>query len=239
MIQGSHYVEYNQLALISVPESTDTYMPVKHKELADRLKTIGQNILKGFKFSGEEYVLARYGKHMFGLHNYSNSWTSKLGLNLSIGFRNSYDKMIAVSVLVGGNVVVCGNLIFLGDIEIIRKHTIHVWDDITQLAQSMIMRHESRFDKIVADIEKMREIKLTNLQAFETLGVLYSRNCLSPRQLTKARNLWLKPEHKEFEPRNLWSLYNNCTEALKTTPAQKRINRHSKLHKCIELYHLS
>ena len=237
--QGSHYVRYKQLNLITVPHSTDTYRTVTHKDLADRLRTIGQDILRDFKLTSESYITARYGKHMFGLHNYSNGWGSGLGLNLSIGFCNSYDKTIAIGILVGGNVSICNNLVFAGNIEVIRKHTMHVWGDISQLAKSAIMKYKNQFDKIVADAEKMQAIKLKDIQAFETLGVLYGYKCLSPRQLTKARDLWLEPEYTEFEPRNLWSLYNNCTEALKTTPAQKRIERQCWLHKCVESYHLS
>ena len=50
------------------------------------------------------------------------------------------------------------------------------------------------------------------------------------KQLQKAKKEWFKPSHEEFDSNTLWSLYNACTESLKTTPPNKILERHISLH---------
>ena len=39
-----------------------------------------------------------------------------------------------------------------------------------------------------------------------------------------------EPEHREFKPRNAWSLYNSVNQALKTSPVNEIMERHRALH---------
>ena len=46
--RGAEKVTKDQLDLIPVPEATDSYQPVSHYHLADKLTTIGQDILTDY-----------------------------------------------------------------------------------------------------------------------------------------------------------------------------------------------
>lgn len=48
------------------------------------------------------------------------------------------------------------------------------------------------------------------------------------------KDQWLKPNHQEFAPRNAWSFYNACTEALKTCPPVTIMEKHIQLHRAFQ-----
>src|SRR5512135_1718375 len=96
--RGGHTVTKDELAFIPVPEATESYLPVPHNHLAETLSIIGQDILKGFTLHKEQYALARDGNQLFALHTYKASHAE---LGLSIGFRNSYDKSMAIGIAIG------------------------------------------------------------------------------------------------------------------------------------------
>jgi hypothetical protein len=52
---------------------------------------------------------------------------------------------------------------------------------------------------------------------------------LKPRQVAKALKQWNNPPNA-FASRSMWSLYNACTEALKSTPPNRILESHIKLH---------
>ena len=53
---------------------------------------------------------------------------------------------------------------------------------------------------------------------------------IKPRQLTQTLREWRNPIHDEFKERNVWSLYNAMTSALKSTPPNKIMEKHIDLH---------
>lgn len=228
--KGGNVATKDDLALVPIPEATDSYIPVPHNHLADTLSTIGQDILNGFSLEKEQYALARNGNQMFGVLVFKNS-DNELGL--SIGFRNSYDKSMAVGIAVGAEVFVCDNLAFTGDITILRKHTANVWSSLEDTAISTLYRSRKNFHKIAEDAEVLKERALDNKKAFRMMGLLFGRNVLTPRQLPVVKKEWLTPSHMTFMPRNMWSFYNACTEALKSCPPVLIMEKHIALHNMV------
>ena len=137
---------------------------------------------------------------------------------LSVAFRNSYDRSMAVGIAIGASVFVCDNLALCGDIVVVKKHTKNVWTELEDTAIATLYKSQHRFEQIIADAETLKGWALTDDDAFRTMGYLFGNDIISPRQLTVVKDEWLKPEHQEFQPRNMWSFYNACTEALKSCP---------------------
>jgi hypothetical protein len=54
---------------------------------------------------------------------------------------------------------------------------------------------------------------------------------IEPRQFMKVSREWRKPQHEEFEPRNMWSLYNAFTEVYKGLQVHEVMDRHIQLHR--------
>ena len=228
MHQGGDYCSLDDLRTIPLPKETRTYKPVSHYDLAVNLGEVSGGLLRGYQLDKAQYGLAREGNQMFGIHSYRNGISSSMGL--SIGFRNSYDKSMSVGIAIGASVFVCDNLALTGEIAIMRKHTANVWSDLEELTITTIYRSQHNFSKIVEDAETMAERYLSNDNAFRLLGLLYGNDVISPRQIPSVKREWLNPSHDEFEDRNVWSFYNACTEALKSTPPNKIMEKHISLH---------
>lgn len=225
--RGGHLVTKDELALVPIPEATGSYIPVPHNNLADTLSTIGQDILSGFVLHKEQYALAREGNQLFGVHVFKNTHSE---LGLSIGFRNSYDKSMAIGIAIGAEVFVCDNLALTGDITIMKKHTANVWQGLEDAAISTLYRSQKNFEKIVADSESMRGVTIGDDEAFRMIGLLFGHGILSPRQLPVVKNEWMNPSHDAFKPRNIWSFYNAATESLKSCPPIMIMEKHIQLH---------
>ena len=226
-VEKGERVDHESLKTVPVPVATESYQPVLHNELADMVRTIGQDILHDFTFYKEQYALAREGRQMFGIHTYQNG-SNEMGL--SIGFRNSYDKSLSIGIALGASVFVCDNLAFTGDVMLFRKHTSNVLEDLHQLILSAVYSQKSNFLDIQKDSDKLKQVDMDDDRAFKMMGLLYGRGIMSPRQLPVILHEWLHPGYEDFKPRNAWSLYNACTEALKTAPPQHVMEKHIRLH---------
>ena len=225
---GGKQVSRADLDLIPLPEATDSYTPVSHYHLTERIATISRDILTDYTLIGEQYALARQGQQMFAYLQFKNA---EKDMGLAIGYRNSYDRSMSVGLAVGASVFVCDNLALTGDIAIMKKHTKNIWTTLEDLAISTIYRSQKNFQQIVCDAGQMKEMNLTDRQGFELMGYLFGTGTISPRQLTVVRDQWLKPKHEDFQPRNAWSFYSACTEALKTCPPTAAMEKHIELHK--------
>jgi hypothetical protein len=151
-------------------------------------------------------------------------------MGVSIGIRNSYDKSMSIGVALGGRVFVCDNLCISGEIKIVRKHTPSVWEAIENMAIATLYRHAPAWEAMQGDMKAMQRQAITHHHGHELLGVMIGQGVLSPRQIPMAYKEWDKPSMPAFEPRNVWSLYNSCNQALKTSPVDQILERHRLLH---------
>jgi hypothetical protein len=225
--RGSVKATRDELDLIPVPPSTETYQPVSHHDLATKLVTIGHDILTDYTLIGENYGLARNGQQLFAVLKFKKG-DSDMGL--SVGFRNSYDKSMSVGFCCGASVFVCDNLALHGQIAVMKKHTKHIWTELEDLAITTLYKSQHTYQQIVTDGETMKSQVLDDDTAFGLLGYLFGHDILSPRMLPVVKDNWLKPQHEEFKARNTWSFYNAATEALKAAPPQSVMERHIALH---------
>ena len=226
--KGAEPATIEQLAMIPLPQETRSYKPVAHHELANMLSSMAGNLLPEFTLSSTQFGLASDGAKMFGVHTFKNGDSA---LGLSIGFRNSYDRSLSVGIAVGAQVFVCDNLMLTGDLTVLRKHTSNVHADIDGLALSAIYRSRSAFNQIKADAEVMKQIPMSDDEAYRMLGLIYGRGIINPRMIPVVKKEWLEPSHDAFEERNLWSFYNAVTESLKSSPPQSIMERHLAIHK--------
>ena len=226
-----------QIENVKTPDKTKTYQPVTHMELINLVKEQAHRSLRGYDFIDESYGVSpksgeTFGQKLFGVLTYRHQDFEPgiSGMDFSIGVRNSYDQSLAAGFCVGTKVFVCDNLCFSGDIRVSRKHTGDALSDLQSLVSNAMMIAPGKHRSIEHDAELMRDYELTNDQAYAILGVAYGREVLKPRQLLRAREAWNKPPQKEFEDRNLWSLYNSMTEALKSSTVREVLETHSFAH---------
>lgn len=229
--RGGQKVEKADLDLVLLPEATESYSPVSHYQLSERILTISQDLLKDYVLIGESYALARNGQQLFAVLNFQAGETDQMAL--SVAFRNSYDRSMSVGIAIGASVFVCDNLALHGEIAVMKKHTKNVWASLEDTAISALYHAQHRFQKLIVDSQTLQARPLDDLQAFQMMGLLFGKEIVSPRQLSVLKDEWLHPSHEEFQPRNAWSFYNAATHSLKTCPPQIVMEKHSKAHDCI------
>ena len=234
---GAQKVLLSDLSKVPLPKETRTYKPVSHFDLVANTTSMGDMFLQnqGYELESQNYALGRKGKHMFFNLNYKKLTTvGKENTGLTIGGRNSYDKSTTIGIAVGMRVFICDNLAFSGDqVTYLRKHTGNVYEDLEVILMRTMKNADTEFKRMDLESQAMKEVSLTNNDAYRNLGVLFGNNILTSRQLPVACNEWKKPQHDAFKERNMWSFYNACTEALKSSPPKDMLTRHVKLHKTL------
>ena len=237
---GSQQCSLEELLAVETPPKTETYTPLNHYDFALNTLTIASDLLKGYQFDGDSYALSSDGQKMFGVLTYRNVSEQYSDLKIAIGMRNSHNKEFSAGVTVGSSVIVCDNLIFSGDLTVMRRHQgENMHDDLESQIVTAIYKSQHRFDEISGDAKKMKQVPMRRQEKFQYLGILTGEGVLSPTQSSKAyREIW-EPSYEEFTSDSLWSGYNAATEALKSSPPQDVIKRHSKLHEITRRLYLN
>ncbi len=226
--RGSQLVTRDQLDLVPMPEATESYIPVSHYHLAEKILSLSSEILRDYTLSGESYAISRSGSQLFALINFKRE---RAELGLSVAFRNSYDKSMSLGIAVGGQVFICDNLMLHGEIAVMKKHTKNVWIEFEDIAIASLYKSQRNYEKAVEDSARLKGIPLKNDDAYRLMGMLYGHGVVSPRQLTTLKAEWLHPSHEEFSERNKWAFFNATTEALKSTPPVSIMEKHVRAYR--------
>ncbi|WP_020403851.1 DUF932 domain-containing protein [Gracilimonas tropica] len=230
---GSRRCSLEQLLTIPEPEKTKSYTPLNHYDFAVNILTIASDLLKGYRFDRDSYALSSDGQKMFGVITFRkiNPGPDE-ELKVAIGLRNSYNKTMSAGLVIGSTVLVCDNLVFSGDIKVMRKHQGEdMHEDLHDQIVTAIYKSQHNFHQISEDVQAMKNRTMTQKQKYEFIGLLTGEGVLSATQSSAAyKELW-KPSHEEFKVDTLWAGYNCATEALKSSPVHQIIQRHSALHK--------
>jgi hypothetical protein len=233
----SNAVTVEELKEIELPEKTDSYQPVSHVDFIDNVKSIASKMLPTRSLDSERYGTAREGNQLFGTMTFKNIAEEGMTLSemtddigLSIGIRNSYDKSMSLGLAVGATVFVCENLMITGEVTVMRKHQGAILDELSTLIFKALNDAENKFTTLHADSQAMKDIYISNNDAYSMMGRLYGHGVISERQLPVVKNEWKKPSHEVFNTGTAWTLYNAGTEALKKTAPMHRMNKQIMLH---------
>ncbi len=223
---GARKITREELMEIPVPEGTRTHQPLSHYQIIEVLEeALSFRYLKVIR---DEYAVSVDGMKMFGVMDLNLEFT---GCRFSIGLRNSNDKSMRLALTAGYRVFVCDNMAFSGDFSpLLHKHTrkLELYDAIS-VAVDRIHR---AFEPMKQQVQAMRESVLTE----EEVKLLIYRAFLDrnirgvPRHLMPVvHDLYFKPQHEAFVPRNLWSLSNAFTSAFKKLAPTKQFEATARL----------
>lgn len=223
---GAARVTPAMLYEVPVPVSTETYQAVSNEKLVTFVKDRVEKLF-GFEVSSEEYCLARKGNHMFGLLGYDVG----LDHSFAIALKNSYDYTMRVAVAGGGQVNVCSNTCISGDSFVeMRRHTKNVWKTFTKgFDQNLEVMYKDFLD-MMTEFDGLKNEEITQIEGYELIGVMRGLNKLKPQQETATFEAWNNPPQEEFAPRNLFSLYNACTEGLKRNKPNEAVESLAGVH---------
>ena len=123
----------NEIILAPIPTETNSYKPVPNEVLINEVQE--QLYKANMRIVNKRYNANANLTQMFATYEIEANDSEQ---RLMVGFRNSYDKSLAVGLVAGSSVIVCSNLMFKGDIKILRKHTTNVFRDLDGLINNTI-----------------------------------------------------------------------------------------------------
>jgi hypothetical protein len=207
---GARVVSREDLALVPVPPATKTWFPLGHASVLDTVeKTLGE---AGFAIRRSQLSLSRSDCRFFGVLDLES--TIATGVSLAVGIRNSVDKSLPIGFCAGTRVFCCDNLAFHSEIVVARKHTRFGSD-----------RYSEALAKAVSGLTQFREAEAARIKRFQYTEIpdtvaesmmlrAYERDIISNRLLPRVIQEWRQPGLEDFQPRNLWSLFNCFTGVL-------------------------
>jgi hypothetical protein len=199
------------LTELPTPRSTATHVPIPHTAVVEALvQTLSH---RHIGVVGEEFAVSSDGMEMFGVLDLETSFD---GCRFAIGIRNANNKRFRLACTVGLRVFVCHNLAFRGDYTpVLAKHSRRF--SLEDALSIGVDRMQRNFDPMRLQVERWRVQQLSTETAKLRIYQAFIEGDLDvPKHLARrVHDLYFSPQHKEFEPRTIWSLSNAFTSAFK------------------------
>lgn len=200
-----------ELALVPTPAGTDTHKPIPHIQVVNSL-------IEGLDFrhinvTHEEYAVDTTGAKLWGILTLNAGID---GANFAIGLRNSHDRSMRLSMVVGLRVIVCYNGMFRGDFEpVAAKHSKNF--NLQDAIAVGIDRMQRGFEPMRTIVDRWRGSQITDATAKLIVYQAFIEDDLdAPKHLARVvHRHYFEPGYEEFRPRTMWSLTNAFTSAFK------------------------
>lgn len=209
---GAHQVPREELHRVTMPRRTATWQPVPHHDLLNLIE--GTLPRYGMRVVEQAHAITHDGMRYFGLLQIANG-SSHSDYSWVLGLRNSHDKRLPAGLVLGSQVFVCDNLSFHGEIQISRKHTSRIMNDLPGLVHDAVGQLSNNWHHQDRRIERFKETELTPLAVHDLTIRALDAGVICGSMVPKLLAEYRHPRHPEFQPRNLWSYHNACTETLK------------------------
>jgi len=224
---GGEAVTRETLAAVPVPQATATHNPIPYPKIIDHVYERIDTLL-GVEVKTESYGLAHKGQQMFAILTLNSE---QLAFDACIGLRQSLNKSLALGYVGGARVFVCDNLAFNGaTARYVRRNTKNCWRDFTVMLDEALMATWADFDAMCGDFQVLEAIDCDTQRGYELLGRFVGEGNVPWSQARKAMLAWQTPPHQEFAARNLYTLYQAVTEALKSGSVSDTFHRHANTH---------
>lgn len=211
------------LAEVDTPPATDTWRPVPHFELAERLvSSLGD---RGIAVLRDEYCThGPRGERLFGVLDLAVSGLDTADYRMALGLRASNDRSMAIQAIAAARVFVCDNMAFSGSsgsVMLRRKHTSGL--DLGRELPPAVETFLERSGAFRLDLDRMRDHALTDGRAKEVILDAFAGDApvLPVRLFKLVVDLYFRDDlqREKFPDRSLWSLDNTFTEAVKVLKA--------------------
>jgi|SRR6056300_491362 len=210
---GTKRIDFSEVKSVQTPEKTESWQPIGHAFLVDRVQNQIQE--NGWEIVDTYHSLHRFGQRYFGLFHVKNTGSDKDDRGTILGLRNSHDKCFPAGLCMGNAPFVCSNLIFTNEVTLARRHTKNILTDLSQVIARTLGKMTETWASDEKRIEAYKEYELGNEQAHDLVIRAYQNGAISKGKIADVVEQWHKPEHDDFSPRNMHSLYNGFTHVLK------------------------
>ena len=217
-----------------LPPATRTYGPVQNEKL---YRIVKRRITEmGYDIIGE--IFQSSNKNQIMLCKFVIRTPDSIHLDKTIAILNSYDKSRSINIASGATVAVCSNGMFWGsECNFKRKHHSNIWDDVLVAVDSQLETLDETMAKLNAFYAYAKHDRISANMIAALAGRLYFKDILSPYMLSDLKkeihtsvNFKMSiNEAGELIGGNVWDFYNNCTQAMKRTPAAQYTKKYSML----------
>ena len=230
---GANLVKRREVEAVTTPRSTATWNPIPHVQL---IRTVEQTLAATKLTVGTfAHSLSHGGNRYFGLMEIQNGENAD-DYCLVLGLRNSHDKRFPAGVVAGASVFVCDNLSFSGEVKLARKHTKFIGRDLPTLVEHGINRMIGKWRDQRTRFSAYKEKRVNDPTVHDLVIRAVDAGVCSNRLIPDVLHQWRRPEHEQFQPRNVWSLFNAFTAALKDGSLPELPNRTTTLHGLLDSY---
>ena len=253
--KGSGVVTMKEAFGIQVPDATKTYTPVPNEELWKMLQQTAQ--ARGLQLGTPSLGVAQKGQRLFGSVEITNQDLLDGAGRLMLCFRNSYNRTMSVGICFGSKVFVCSNMCFTGYTsegedavgQVHHRHQSNVFDGL-QVRLNSALDKFSIFKSYQDDFyNRLQEIELEDAQAHDLIinsvraEAITAKDCFTVAEEWAFQGRGAQNEaeqdrwHKEFAPRNAWSLFNAFTEVHKGFQKKNPIDANFRSIKMNNFFH--
>jgi hypothetical protein len=229
---GAEAVELDQVKKVKTPRATSTWNPIPHHQL---IQTVQRTLATTRLTIGTSaHSLSHDGARYFGLMEIHGRKTSA-DYCWVLGLRNSHDKTFPAGIVAGASVFVCDNLSFSGEVKFARKHTRFINRDLPQLTERAIGLLLAKWHDQDKRIAAYKESAIDDADAHDLIIRACDVGVMSNRLIPAILHEWREPRHEEFHERDVWSLFNSFTEALKAGNLAELPKRTEALHGLLDV----
>lgn len=220
---GASKITRADLALLPVPPATETFKPIPHAELIERIEdTLAY---RHIRIEAEEYATSPNGQKLFGLLELSLETSD---VRFALGLRTSNDKSMRLAMCAGYRVFVCDNMALNGEFRpLVAKHTknLELQDSLTVA----IDRTQRYFDPLAKRIEEWKTRKIDNAYAKTAIyNAFLASNIKAPvKLLPDVHDYYFNDDR--FPEGTFWSLSNAFTSAFKQLKPAKQYEATARL----------
>jgi len=212
----SHLVSFAQLQAMPAPKSlSPMHKPVAHSVLVEHLRAEAHS--RGYDVVREAFALDARNVKVFG--------TMDLVLRgaphdaesiLSLGFRNSTNRELAIKGVAGRRVMVCDNMTMSGDmIAIMKKNTIGLDLAVALTAGfDKFLKHATTLDRAIM---RLQSKAIADAEAKAMIYDAFNAGVVPVRLFGYVGSHYFHPreEMTDCAPRTVYGLYNAFTRAVK------------------------
>ena len=147
MLFSNDLSSLTEVMSIPTPEPTRTHVPIGHGELITMVGNMLDVAAPEFTVTARQFEIIKDGKRMFS--SWELTHEDDAAFRMAIGIRNAHDKAFALGVALGKAVIVCSNMMFIGDHTLGRKHTTNIRSDMPGLIYNILRQitYSNRFPR--------------------------------------------------------------------------------------------
>jgi hypothetical protein len=210
--QGATAVTRDELAFVPTPKATSTWRPISHLRF---LQVVERTLLaQGLIVQGQAHGLTHDNARYFGLLEVTSNHSSRETRRV-VGVRNSHDMRFSAGVVAGSQVLVCDNLCFAGEIQIARKHTPRIMEDLPRMTHEAIVGLNRYWSLHEQRIHRYQSVPVGDVRAHDLVVRSVDSGVMANSYIPRVLNEWREPRHTAFKPKTVWSLQNAFTEVFK------------------------